>query len=144
MARFVSLLSLAVILGLAVAPRPLGAQSPPADGLKNTLALQKAMQDARYFLQHGNDSKKAVDLLEDPFDLKNKRDLPPGGEKSKLAQQLVVKADEEFKQKRYVQARAFYEQAYQVEPDSVADRREPWAYCVLSHVADQLNQPTLS
>src|SRR5947207_198078 len=39
---------------------------PPADdvALKNTLALQRTMQEARYCLQHGNDSKKAVELLE--------------------------------------------------------------------------------
>jgi hypothetical protein len=263
MARFAFPLLLVVALGLLAGPQPSPADPPTGDAaLMNTLVLQKAMQEARYFLQHGNDSKKAVDLLEeqlprvngnaeflrllrdayrthikdlylanqpaaaeryldrlcvlepgaaqdpslrpapeapkkvepppaakapepkapvfpdfaknvpflkgatktaqatgkpaiiraqaeevappeDPFDPKNQRELPAGGEKLQVARQLVAKADEEFKQKRYGQARAFYEQAQQVEPESVTGCQERWGYCVLSHVADQLNQESL-
>jgi len=40
---------------------------PPAANdaaVKDALALQQAMHEAKYYLQHGNDSRKAVDLLE--------------------------------------------------------------------------------
>src|SRR5262249_49565715 len=62
---------------------------------------------------------------EPPFDQKTSGALPPGGKKPKVARQWGAKADENFKQKRSVQARAFYEKPYQVGRDGVAARREP-------------------
>jgi hypothetical protein len=258
MARIASSLPLVVAL-LVLIPLASLPADPPADdaAIKHTLALQNALQQARYYLQHGNDSKKAVELLEaqlaavngnaeflrllreayrahirdlylisqpaqaeiyverlcvlepgaakdptlrpapetqrkieppaakpvepkqasifpdfgkllkpagkaeaappkiraqsaeekapgdDPFDAKHKRDLPRSGERAALARQLVAKADAEFKQKHYGQARSFYEQAHHADADSVADCRERWAYCVFDGVVEQLNQPTL-
>ncbi len=65
MARLASALLVIVALGLAIIPALLRADPPAGDaGIKTSLAVQQAMQEARYYLQHGNDSKKAVELLE--------------------------------------------------------------------------------
>ena len=66
MARLASALLLIVALGLCIVPALLLADPPGVDegSIKNTLALQEAMQQARHYLQHGHDSKQAVDLLE--------------------------------------------------------------------------------
>ena len=254
MARFAASLLSSAALCLAIST-PILTADPPAksDPIANTLALQQAMQKARYCLQHGNDAQKAVDLLEaqlprvsgnteylsllreayraniqrlylasqpakaqtylerlcvlepaaandptlrpapdtplkiepiakapekkpasifpdfgklaflkakppvvravpedtavteDPFDAQHQREAAPANEKRTAARQLVAKGDAEFKQAHYPQARSFYEQAYQLEADSLAKSksREAWAYCVFSHVVEQLNQTTV-
>src|SRR5260370_4007121 len=65
MARFASSLLLVIALAIIGSQSPLPAD-PPADAaaVKDALALQQAMHEAKYYLQHGNDSRKAVDLLE--------------------------------------------------------------------------------
>ncbi len=266
MARIAARLTLVAALVLLALAARLTAD-PPSDAdaaLNRTLALQKAMNEARYFLQHGNDSQKAVALLEgqlatvngnaeflrllaeayrarirdlylagqpaqtrvylerlcvlepaavndptlqppkeapppkvevtktpelkpastfpnfakameffkggktapapapakppviraqkedetapalDPFDLKNQRTPTADGDKATAARQLAAQGDAAFKQKHWAQARQLYERAYQIEPKLVADFREPWAYCVLDGVAEQLNQPGLT
>jgi hypothetical protein len=254
MARFAFPLFAAGALGLLILPAMAPADSPdtPDAAIINALALQKAMQEARYNLTHGNDSKKAVDLLEaelpnvkanaeylrllreayrarirdlylanqpaqadlilgrlcvlepgaatdpslrpqpeapkkieaappkvvepkqasifpdfgklfgkpapakargvsdevapkeDPFDLKQQRDLPVSADKQGQARKLIAKADDEFKNKRYGPARTLYEQAYQLQSDSLTDRKEPWAYCVLNDAIEQLDRPMLA
>ncbi len=65
MARFAALLSPLVALCLLLTPIPLIADPPAtSDTIANAIALRQAMQKARYCLQHGNDSQKAVELLE--------------------------------------------------------------------------------
>src|SRR5947209_4803364 len=66
MARLAAFSLLFIALGLALIPALILADGPSADdaGVKNALALQRAMQEARFYLQHGSDSKKAVELLE--------------------------------------------------------------------------------
>src|SRR5712691_9669250 len=66
MARFAFSLLVVVALATILSPSPLPADPPATDdaAVKNALALQQAMHEAKYYLQHGNDSKKAVDLLE--------------------------------------------------------------------------------
>ena len=254
MARFAApLLSLFALFPLISTPL-LIADPPASDPIANTLALQQAMQKARYCLQHGNDSQKAVELLEaqlpkvsgnteylnllreayraniqrlylvneparaqtymerlcvlepkaaadpalrpapdvplkvvpatakapekkpasnfpdfgklalfkskppiargvpedtiivdDPFDAKNQRELSPASDRLMAARQLLAKGDAEFKQARYAQARSFYEQAHQLEADSLAKSksREAWAYCIFNDVVERLNQPAV-
>jgi hypothetical protein len=66
MARLAAAFLLIIALGIALIPAFLLADGPGTDdsAVKSALALQRAMQEARYYLQHGNDSKKAVELLE--------------------------------------------------------------------------------
>src|ERR1700730_17935980 len=65
MARFAFSVLLVIALAIIGSQSPLPAD-PPADAaaVKDALALQQAMHEAKYYLQHGNDSRKAVDLLE--------------------------------------------------------------------------------
>jgi hypothetical protein len=65
MARLATSALAIIALGLALVPALLKADPPTEDAaIKTAIALQRAMQEARYYLQHGNDSKKAVELLE--------------------------------------------------------------------------------
>ena len=256
MARFASTLLLVVALAALLSPSPVPADPPAADvAVNDALALQQAMHDAKYYLQHGNDSKKAVELLEqqlprvngngeylrllrdayrarfqdlylgkqpaqaevflerlcvlepgaatdatlrpqpeaprkiepapakapepkqasifpdfgkifktaqaptkpnvvrgvpaeDPFDVSNQRDLlPASGEKSderqSKARQIVSRADDEFKKNHYGPARTLYEEARALDAESLAERHEHWAYCVLSDAIEQLKQTSL-
>src|SRR5205823_3888549 len=81
--------------------------------------------------------------VEDPFDLSNKRPLTAPDQRQKHAETLLAQACSEFAQRRYAQARLYFEQAYQTDPASVAQSRDRWAYCKLSYVIDQLNQDRL-
>jgi hypothetical protein len=241
-----------VALGVALIPALLLADGATDDTVKNALVLQRSMQQARFYLQHGSDSKKAVELLEgqlahvdgnreflrlladayrarirdlhlagqpmqaevflgrlavldpaaasdpnlrptpeaprqpanvespakaaepkqasifpdfgklfklgaakpavargvsdeassaeDPFDVKHRRDLPTAGAKRGQIDQLVAKADDEFQNKHYGQARTYYEQAHRLQPEALAAAcRERMAYCVYKEVSDQLN-----
>ncbi len=100
------------------------------------------------------------DPADDPFDPSNRRGatatptlvgMPtavvtptalaaPAAEATR-AGQLVARAEEEFGRRKYAEARVFYEQAYQADRASVAGSRERWAYCMLNHVVEQMNQP---
>lgn len=79
---------------------------------------------------------------EDPFSPVHQR--LPGGKaevgQTKLAAQFLTQAENEFRQRRYTQARVLYEQAHQADQQATASCRERWAYCKLTHVVDQLNQ----
>jgi hypothetical protein len=256
MARLAASLVIATALGCTLVPVFLWADPPAAnEAINGRLALQQAMQEARYYLQHGNDSKKAVDLLEaqlarangnseyirllreayrarirdlylasqpaqadvfldrlcvlepsaandptlrpapetpkkveapiakepepkpasifpdfgklfkgtskvaqapakapvargvageDPFDVSNQRELSSSPDNTSKAKQFIARADDEFKHKHYGIARNLYERAYELQPQSVAERKEQWGYCVLNDVAEQVNDnPTL-
>lgn len=254
MARLIPLLLLGVVLGFLA---PAGANPPEEAGIKNALALQGAMEQARYHLYQSSNAKKAVEVLEeqlprvngnstflrllrdayrvyikdlylanqaalaqryyerlcildpsskndptlradaaphkiqppapqekaasilpnfarnlpfwkkdqppvpaamkpatvrakvedvppadDPFDAKHRRAMPTPAASAKAspAAQLLAQAEEEFKQRQYVKARASFEQAYHADPQSIAECRDRWAYCVLSHAVEQINQ----
>jgi len=68
MARFASSLLLVIALALVGSQSPLPADPPAANDRpsRTRWSLQQAMHEAKYYLQHGNDSRKAVDLLEAP------------------------------------------------------------------------------
>jgi tetratricopeptide (TPR) repeat protein len=260
MARLAISLLVIVALGLGLVPALLRAD-PPADdaSIKTAVMLQEAMREARYYLQHGNDSRKAVELLEsqlarvngnadflrllrdayrarirdlylanqpgqagvyldrlcvldpsaandatlrpqpetpkkteasvkpaekkqasifpdfgkifkmgatsgatsaeapakpsvargvsaemiveDPFDLRHKREaVTATADTASPVQQLLARADQEFSKQRYASARSIYEQAYQVQPNGVAqDYRSRWAYCIYNQAVEQLN-----
>jgi hypothetical protein len=77
---------------------------------------------------------------DDPFGLANKR-LPKTDDRQQRARGLLAQADAEFGQRHYGQARVLYEQAHKTEPGVVGASIPRWAYCKLSNVVDQLNQP---
>lgn len=77
--------------------------------------------------------------VEDPFDLSNQR-----GSSQSVSGHLQAQGDAEFANKRYGQARIFYEQAYQADPQTINATRQNWAYCILCYVVEQLEQPGAS
>ncbi len=83
-----------------------------------------------------------IDDGEDPFDVRLRR-LAAATPTPNRAGQLLARADEEFGRKRYSEARLYYEQAYQADAGSIAGCRDRLAYCMLSQVVEQLNQPGL-
>ena len=85
---------------------------------------------------------------EDPFDLAHRRETaatPPtvAPLTANKAKELLALAEAEFAQKKYPQARMYYEQAYQADKASVADSRERWAYCLLKGVDEVMAQSDL-
>jgi hypothetical protein len=83
--------------------------------------------------------------MEDPFDRSNAA-APAAADilaKGKLARELLAQAEVEFKDRHYSEARRFYEQAHRADQACTAASRDRWAYCKLSHVAEQLNRPNL-
>jgi tetratricopeptide (TPR) repeat protein len=77
---------------------------------------------------------------DDPFAQANKRLEPAAGEASQQARQLVSKAEEEFARRRFAEAGALFEKAYQKDQSCIANSRERWAYCMLNQVVERLNQ----
>lgn len=80
---------------------------------------------------------------DDPFALANQRPAPKEGD-VKAAQTWLGQAELEFQKKRFGEARLLYEKAYQADRETLGKSKERWAYCLLDHVVEQLNQPTLS
>ena len=56
--------------------------------------------------------------------------------------ELLTKADREFTQEHYEQAKQLYERANALDPNSSSRSRERLAYCKLFHVVEELNKPT--
>jgi tetratricopeptide (TPR) repeat protein len=79
---------------------------------------------------------------DDPFDAANQ--LKPSGSLTTgltAGQSLLAKADAEYVQKRYADAKLLYEQAFQANEKLLsADSRERWAYCQMQVVVDQVNR----
>jgi len=74
---------------------------------------------------------------DDPFDIAHQR---MRGDPRSVARQLQTYAETEFSQRRYAQARTLYERAYQADPGTIDATRQNWAYCILCHVVEQLQQ----
>ncbi len=85
---------------------------------------------------------KIEELGEDPFGLSNQR-LPSSLDAGQLATQLLARANDEFTQRRYKEARYYYEQAFQADQHATDACRDSWAYCMLSDVVESLNRPGL-
>jgi tetratricopeptide (TPR) repeat protein len=79
-------------------------------------------------LQRDEDSHEATGLV-------GVRKSPPD-----LAD-LLTRADREFTQKRFEQAKLLYEQANALDPKGATGSRERLAYCKLYHVVEELNKP---
>lgn len=77
---------------------------------------------------------------DDPFRADNAVAAP----KASPASGLLARAEDEFKQKRYREAAALFEQANQADPTAAQASRERWAYCKLHRVCEQLNQSSAS
>jgi tetratricopeptide (TPR) repeat protein len=58
---------------------------------------------------------------------------------ARQADELLVRAEREFADRHYKEARLLYEQANQADRAVVEPAHERWAYCKLFHVADQVN-----
>ncbi len=76
---------------------------------------------------------------DDPFDAKHRREAAAVSVDRSQIEQLVAKADGEFQNKHYAQARTYYEQARRLHADALsAPCRERLAYCVFDQVAAEL------
>ncbi|MCI0743520.1 MAG: hypothetical protein L0Y72_31210 [Gemmataceae bacterium] len=123
---------------------------------------EDAAQDSKPAVARG----KIEDPKDDPFSLANQRNVggaasvaegsmyPASGSKlaasttssggeSERARRLLGKAEQEFSHGRFTQAKYFFDQAYQADPGAIVSSRERWAYCMLSHVVEQLKQTEL-
>src|SRR5262249_54525270 len=90
----------------------------------------------------GNDGITARGRMADPFDPGNQMPplaIAPSPAKTE-ALALLARAEAEYKEKHYAQARQLFEQAHQVDPQCTAQSRDRWAYCRLSGVVEALNQ----
>ena len=88
---------------------------------------------------------KARGSMEDPFDRANAA-LPSPADtlaRGQIAQQLLAKAEIEFKDRHYSQARRFYEQAHRADQACTLASRDRWAYCKMNYVVEQLNRTDL-
>jgi hypothetical protein len=65
---------------------------------------------------------------------------PEDPDNRKLARELVTRAEREFKDRRYPEARVLFEQAHQTDQSSIQGSEERWAYCKLHHVVTEINQ----
>jgi hypothetical protein len=88
---------------------------------------------------------KARGSMEDPFDRSNAAN-PAAADalaREQIAQQLLAKAESEFKDRHYSQARRFYEQAFHADQACTLASRDRWAYCKMNYVVEQLNRADL-
>ncbi len=77
----------------------------------------------------------------DPFDLGNQQPagpLPASGS-SRAAEGLLARAEEEYANKRWSEARRLYDQAHRADERTTDGCRDRWAYCKLQHVVEQIN-----
>jgi tetratricopeptide (TPR) repeat protein len=77
---------------------------------------------------------------DDPFAPANRRPDSPAAANRPEALALLNRAEEEFAQKRYAQARKLYESAYELDKSCLDNSRERWAYCMLDQVVSQFNE----
>jgi hypothetical protein len=77
----------------------------------------------------------------DPFEAGNEAKAPAAA--APAAPALLGKADAEYAQKRWAEAKLLYEKASQADATAVsAEARERWAYCQFQVVTEQLNRFT--
>jgi hypothetical protein len=84
---------------------------------------------------------KIEDPAADPFDPSNEH--KPAGMDPRHATKLLALANQEFTQRRYKEARRYYEQACRADGRCADMCRDSFAYCMLSDVVEHLNQPNL-
>ena len=80
-------------------------------------------------------------IVDDPFDQKNQREGGLDASKAALARELLTRGAAEFRNDRFAEARACFEQAYQNDAGSLEACKEPWAYCILKGVSEAMEQP---
>jgi hypothetical protein len=80
---------------------------------------------------------------DDPFDPAHERKPAGLAEKSRLADQYISHATDAWSKRRFDEARAQFEQAYNTDAKSIELCRDKWAYCIMSGVVDRLNSPNL-
>lgn len=81
---------------------------------------------------------------EDPFDPENRLEAPAPDQKTNLAKQFLVQAEDEFGKRHYNEARQLFEKAFQADQSVAEVSKDRWAYCMMNHVVDQLNSPQLA
>jgi hypothetical protein len=110
----------------------------PASGQPRAPTIVAAVAGAKPITARG----KVDEAREDPFDLANQRPSA-NPDAAQVANQLVIRANEEFTRHRYKEARQFYEQAFQADQHRTDSCRDNWAYCMLNDVVETLNRPSL-
>jgi hypothetical protein len=83
--------------------------------------------------------------IDDPFDPAHAAAPPSQAVRSQgqRAQELLALAEAAFRDRHFNDALRYFDQAHQADETSTSGSRERWAYCMLSHVVDALNQPNL-
>jgi tetratricopeptide (TPR) repeat protein len=80
-------------------------------------------------------------IVDDPFDRKNQREASVDVDKAARARELLKRGEQEFKNDRFAEARAFFEQAYQADASSRDVCKEQLAYCILKGVSEAMERP---
>jgi len=80
----------------------------------------------------------------DPFDPEMRRPDPERDSKTKLAQMLLSRAEEQFAKRKFAEAKSLYEEALQADRAVVTPSKERYAYCLLDQVVTELNSPGLN
>lgn len=123
--------------------------TPQAQG-GNPTALQAASKPPQIIASAGGPvgepkptaRGKIEDPAADPFDPSNEH-KPAGPGAAPDATRLLALANQEFTQRRYKEARRYYEQACRADGRCAEMCRDSFAYCMLSDVVEHLNQPNL-
>lgn len=79
------------------------------------------------------------DEMDDPFSSAHALDGEATPAQSRLARELLNRAEQKYRLRQYEDARILYEKAYQTNKTVIADSTDRWAYCKLNHVVNQLN-----
>jgi hypothetical protein len=81
-------------------------------------------------------------LADDPFGKAHELPAEPrhAGANTRLARELLARAQEEFNNSRFSKARLLFDQANQADPAATTGSRDLWAYCKLNHVVEELNR----
>ncbi|HLN33067.1 MAG TPA: hypothetical protein VK395_35380 [Gemmataceae bacterium] len=112
--------------GPTAAPtNPVAASATPAAAQPTSPAPAKLTATVR--------AKSAEDSLDASAAGDRRKDLPRA---------LLERADQEFDNHRYFEARSLYEQVSQADKSAADLCRERWAYCKLYFVVDQMNNST--
>jgi tetratricopeptide (TPR) repeat protein len=74
----------------------------------------------------------------DPFHRKHQREIAANPAK---AHEYAARASEEFSKRNFSEARMYFEQAHELDKQSVEACREQWSYCIIKGVSDVLDQP---
>ena len=80
-------------------------------------------------------------VIEDPFDRRNQREVIPTSIKTISPRELLARGAEDFKLKRYPEARVSFETAYHADSTCLDACREQWAYCIIKCATDAMDQP---